>query len=78
MRRRRRKQSVLANDFAKPALGLVLLGLLWLSFKVGLLPMAGNTLIAPLGPNAPTNAGGVYQQQRKKRAEAEARTQEAR
>jgi len=62
MARKRGKKSALDSEFAKPIFGLVLLGLLYLAFQIGLLTWVSNMLVAPLEPTGPTNAGEIYKQ----------------
>lgn len=63
MARKLVKKSFVDSEFARPLFALALLGLLYLAFKVGLIGIVSNILIAPLKPSGPTNAGELYRQQ---------------
>ena len=61
MRKRQPKQSFAAT-MAKPVCGLVLLALLWVAIKIGIVTTFARSLIAPLAPHGPANAGVIYKQ----------------
>ena len=50
MARRRRPQQTQSGGFAKPILGLVLIGLMYVAFQAGMFKSVGTLLMAPLAP----------------------------
>ncbi len=47
---KRRRKTTLTRELAKPFLGIVLLGMLWIAYEIGLVDLVARAIIAPLGP----------------------------
>lgn len=68
MRKRRVRQETSDGGFAKPILGLALLGLLYLAFQTGLIDVVSSKIVGQLKPTGPTNAGEIYEREMAKKA----------
>ena len=51
MARRRRKRAWVNGPLAKPLAGIIFLCLLWGAYRLGLVDMIGEALVAPLKPD---------------------------
>lgn len=65
--KRRRKRST-QSEFAKPLLGLVLLGLIWGAYKIGAINMVAEKIVGISKPKGEMNAGVIYRREMAKRS----------
>lgn len=67
MARRRRARST-QNEFARPLLALLLLGLIWGAYNIGAIDLFARTIVGISKPNVETNAGVIYRREMAKKA----------